>query len=82
MTRAICLSFALRLPLCMALGACATYDDVSYLKDPMLEHVQPTVTGAQGPLSLRASNSLLHQRWKSSYIVADRKPQTFKNRLA
>ena len=70
MTRASSLRFALWACLCMALGACSTYDDVSYLKDPLLERVQPTVTNAQGALSLKASNTLLRSRWKNSFVDA------------
>lgn len=49
------------------LAACGTLQDVSYLNDPLLDPLHPTVTNAQGTLSPRAAHSLLLRHWKNSY---------------
>jgi cardiolipin synthase len=51
-----------------SLGACSTLQDVSYLENPLLPGtLQTTVTGAQGPLSKKATQSMLLRHWKNSY---------------
>lgn len=53
-----------------SLCACSVSQDVSYLDDPLLEAIDPTVSNAQGTMSTKAGNSLLASRLKNAYLDA------------
>jgi cardiolipin synthase A/B len=52
----------------LLVAACAALPEVRYLKGSLVAPANPTVTNAQGTLSVKKSHTLLAKRWRNSHV--------------